>query len=113
MKKQQKFRPEEPRYMTKGIAEELPILYQILLWGIIDKLRDSGQRMDYLQVFRLKTTTNPDREGKLLSITHSQERPRYEKEYILPVSKDSESISGKIFVIDDAEYATMLWSDEY
>ena len=113
MKKQQMFRPDEPRYMTKGIAEELPDLYKIILWSIIDKLRDSGQRLDYLQVFELKTTFNPDREGKMLSITHSQERPRYKKEYALPISGDSQSVSGKIFVIDDLEYATMLWADEY
>ena len=113
MPKQQMFRPGQSRYMTRGIAEELPFLYQILLWDTIDKLRDSGQRMDYLQIFKITTTENPDREGKLLSIIHSQERPRYQKQYELPISKDSESVNGKIYVIDDGEYATMLWADEY
>lgn len=113
MPKQQMFRHGEPRYMTKGIAKSLPFLYQILLWNTIDKLRDSEKKLDYLQVFEIKTTDNPDREGKLLSITHSQECPRYRKQYVLPVSKDSESINGKIYVIDDGEYATMLWADEY
>lgn len=113
MPKQQMFRHGEPRYMTRGIAESLPFLYQILLWNTIDKLRDSGKKLDYLQVFEIKTTDNPDSEGKLLSITHSQECPRYRKQYVLPVSKDSESVNGKVYVIDDVEYATMLWADEY
>lgn len=113
MPRQQMFRPEQPRYMTRGIAGRLPVLYQILLWDTIDKLRDSGQKLDYLQVFKIMTTENPGREGKLLSIIHSQERPRYQKQYELPISKDSESINGIIYVIDDGEYATMLWADEY
>ncbi len=113
MSKQQMFRPGEPRYMTCGIDERLPFLYQILLWDTIDKLRDSGHELDYLQVFKLDTKNNPDRKGKLLVIGHSQEQPPYEKQYQIPVSNDSRYVNGKIYVIDDLEYATMMWADEY
>lgn len=107
------FRKGEPRYKTRGINERLPMLYQILIWDTIDNLRDSGQKLDYLQVFRIRTEDNPDREGKLLTITHSQEKPPYQKEHTIPIRADSEEVNGKIYVIDDMEYATMLWADEY
>lgn len=107
------FRQGESRYMTRGINERLPVLYQILLWDTIDNLRDSGQKLDYLQVFELKTKTNPNRKGKLLYITHSQEQPKYKKEYEIPIGADSEPVNGKVYVIDDTEHATMLWADEY
>lgn len=107
------FRKGEPRYMTSGINERLPVLYQIFLWDTIDNLRDGGQKLDYLQIFRIQTKDNPDRKGKLLIITHSQEKPPYQKEYIIPIRADSEEVNGKIYVIDDMEYATMLWADEY
>lgn len=113
MAEQKMFRKGEPRYMTSGINERLPVLYQILLWSAIDNLRDSGKKLDYLQVFRIRTEDNPDRKGKLLVITHSQEKPVYKREYVIPVRADSEEVNGKIFVIDDIDHATMLWADEY
>lgn len=113
MAEQEMFREGEKRYMTSGISERLPVLYQILLWDIIDNLRDSGQKLDYLQVFGIQTKDNPDRKGKILVITHSQEKPPYQKEHTLHIRADSEVVNGKIYVIDDIDHATMLWADEY
>lgn len=60
---------------------------------------------DYLQVFSL-TVEN----GKA-KIKHSQEDPDYQKEYSLNV--DAPFFAGKIFVIDDKSYSTMLLANEY
>lgn len=113
MAEQRMFREGEKRYITSGINASLPVLYQILLWNAIDNLRDSGKELDYLQVFKIQTKDNPDRKGKLLTITHSQEKPPYSREYVIPVRDDAEAVDGKIYVIDDTEYATMLWAYEY
>lgn len=113
MSEQKMFRADEPRYLTAGIDAHLPVMYQILLWNTIDNLRDSGQQLDYLLVFDIQTKENPDRKGRLLIITHSQEQPPYYKQYVIPVSADSEMVNGKIFVIDNRKHATMLWADEY
>lgn len=113
MKHQEMFKEGEPRYITRGIHDSLPVICQILLWDAIDNLRDSGQRLDYLQIFRLRTIENPDRDGKILIIRHFQEQPAYSMEYKIPVRKDSVSINGKIYVIDDIDHATMLWAEEY
>ena len=113
MSKQKMFRKGEPRYITRGIDARLPVIYQIVLWNTIDELRDCGQELDYLQVFQIKTKKNPNREGKILEIIHSQEIPEYSKTYEIPIRQEEESISGKIFVIDDITHATMLWAEEY
>ncbi len=113
MSEQKMFREGEQRYLTRGIHDRLPVLYQILLWDTIDNLRDSGQELDYLQVFRIATKENPNGKGRLLEITHSQEKPNYCREYLVPVGRDAEEINGKIFVIDDTDHATMMWAEEY
>ena len=59
---------------------------------------------DYLQIFELSATS----EGQI--IVHKQEQPPYRKEYLIPCEKP---LSAKIFAIDDGEYATMLFAEEY
>lgn len=113
MSEQKMFRKGEQRYLTNGIYNCLPVLYQILLWNTIDNLRDRGQELDYLQVFKIVTKEKPNGKGKLLEITHSQEKPKYCRKYTLPVGEDTEEINGKIFVIDDTDHATMMWAEEY
>ena len=44
-------------------------------------------------------------------ITHSQEQPKYGRVYYIPTMGNG--VTGKIYIIDDGEYATMLWADEY
>lgn len=113
MSEQKMFREGEKRYLTRGIQERLPALYQILLWDTIDNLRDSEQELDYLQVFRIATKENQNGKGRLLEIIHSQEKPEYRRKYVVPVGRDTGEINGKIFVIDDTAHATMMWADEY
>ena len=113
MPEQKMFQEGEVRYITKGIADKLPVIYQILLWNTIDALRDTGQEMDYLQVFQIEIKESPQKEGKVIEIIHSQEMPEYSKIYEIPIKQDEESISGKIYVIDDITHATMLWAEEY
>lgn len=45
-------------------------------------------------------------------IIHSQEVPAYSKTYTFNCT-EQECVSGKIFVIDDGEYCTMLLAEEY
>ncbi|MGN0648845.1 MAG: DUF960 family protein, partial [Oscillospiraceae bacterium] len=39
------------RYVTHGISSEVPLLTQIILWGLIDSMEVAEK--DYLQVFCL------------------------------------------------------------
>lgn len=91
-----------PRYATRGVNIEVPLLTQIILWGLIDSMEVAEK--DYLQVFLLS-----DENGKQ-KIIHEQEQPEYRKEYLFP---SDTPITAKIFVIDDETHTTMLLAEEY
>lgn len=112
MHKENYFGIEKKRYETKGVMEELDVLYRFLIWTLIDALK-SGMELDYLQVFEFKTESETNAitpKNYTLKLIHSQEEPEYKKEYVLPVKS---VINGKIFVIDDGDHVTMMWADEY
>ncbi len=90
-----------PRYTTKGITEGIPVLTQLLLWNIIDRMPEPK---DGFQVFKLS-----ERSG-LQVIEHHQEIPEYRKDYEI---KADEIVTAKIFVIDDGTHSTMLLAEEY
>ena len=90
------------RYVTRGISNELPLMLQIILWGLIDSMEVVEK--DYLQIFRLSAENGKQK------IIHEQEQPEYNKEYLFP---SEEPITAKIFVIDDETHTTMLLAEEY
>ena len=49
----QKF--NNPRYATRGISSTLPLMLQIILWGLIDTMEVVEK--DYLQIFTLHLKT--------------------------------------------------------
>lgn len=95
------------RYITCGIANEIPDEIQLVLWIMIDNLRRSiHSEPDYLQVFWL---SNQDGKQKII---HSQGQPEYRNDILVallcqPVEK------AKIFVIDDGRHSTMMLAEEY
>ena len=90
------------RYVTRGISNELPLMLQIILWGLIDSMEVVEK--DYLQVFCLSAESGKQK------IIHRQELPEYSKEYLFP---SENPITAKIFVIDDETHTTMLLAEEY
>ena len=43
------------RYMTRGIKETLDISLQMILWKMVDDLKESKEiELDYLQVFKIR-----------------------------------------------------------
>ena len=95
---------DNSRYLTKGINEEVPLNLQALLWSMIDS---TLIKKDYLQVFKIKII---NKNANLIEITHTQEQPEYKKtiQAVAVIERDM-----KIFVIDDGENSTMLFSEEY
>jgi len=92
------------RYVTRGINGSVTYELQLLLWDLIDQL---DVEQDYLQIFKLE-----DKRGEV-KLTHRQEEPDYRKDYILKAKEFSIEMDNKIFVIDDGEYATMMFASEY
>ena len=89
------------KFITRGVAENIPIPLQLLMWEMINSLPADK---DYLQVFSLS-----EKDGKQ-RIIHTQEEPEYEKEYVLKLTPIT---TGKVFVIDDKTHSTMLMNYEY
>ena len=99
---------EDNRYVTRGVNEEVDIRLQLIIWSIIDNLKDKGNvELDYLQVFKIR------KEGNKIVINQSQEVPEYSCTYEIELEDVELDDEIKVYVIDSGEYSTMLFSSEY
>ena len=99
---------KDNRYVTKGVNDEVDIRLQLIMWSMIDKLKDEGNvELDYLQVFKLR------REGNKILINQSQEVPEYLCTYEIEIEDIQIDDEIKVYVIDSGEYSTMLFPSEY
>lgn len=103
------FELDKARYMTKGIAREVPLELQIAIWAIIQE-ESSQHQMDYLQVFQLHIDAERN-----LRIDYKQEVSEQARTYELSnIGKVPSQLDGrKIYVIDDMTHITMLFASEY
>lgn len=99
------FEPTKKFFKTQGVNHSLSDEIVTKLLDSIMELKQEISEVDYLQVFDFTV------DGSTTHIKHSQEVPPHEKEIIL--SDSSNSFEGKIFIIDDEEYVTVLLSEEY
>lgn len=90
------------RFITKGVDLAVSPLLQLFMWHLIDAMPPPK---DYLQVFKSAIENGQQK------ITHIQEEPAYIREYLLRT--DSPFFVGKIYVIDNGQYSTMLLAEEY
>lgn len=97
------------RYVTRGVNEDVDIRLQLIMWSMIDKLKDEENiQLDYLQVFKLR------KEGKKVIIEQSQEVPEHKVSYEIEIEDVEIGNENKIYVIDSGEeYSTMLLASEY
>ncbi len=100
---------KDNRYVTRGVNEEVDIRLQLIMWSMIDKLKDEGNvELDYLQVFRIR------KEGKKIVINQSQEVPEYSCTYEMELEDIQIYNEIKVYVIDSGEeFSTMLFPGEY
>ena len=100
---------ENPRYVTRSIADAVAVDIQQLVWALLDERRKSKEEMDYLQVFDLAMETMM---GECLQkVLHSQEQPSYEnltfhRTFSMPLTMT-------IWVLDDGDRTTMLLPSDY
>ncbi len=99
---------KDNRYVTRGVNEEVDVRLQLIMWSMIDKLKDEENvELDYLQVFRIR------KEGKNIVISQSQEVPEYSCTYEIELEDIQIEDEIKGYVIDSGEYSTMLFPSEY
>ena len=90
------------RFISRGVSSDVSLLLQCFMWECIDNMPPPK---DYLQVFNCTVYDNKQK------ITHIQEEPEYEREYLFET--DAPFFVGKIFVIDDEIHSTMILAEEY
>ena len=99
---------KDNRYVTRGVNEEVDIRLQLIMWSMIDKLKDEESvELDYLQVFKLR------KQGNKIIINQSQEVPEYSCTYEIEIEDIQMDDEIKVYVIDSGEYSTMLFPSEY
>ena len=99
---------KDNRYVTRGVNDEVDIRLQLIMWSMIDKLKDEESvELDYLQVFKLR------REGNKIVINQSQEVPEYSCTYEIELEDVQLDDEIKVYVIDSGEYSTMIFPSEY
>ena len=98
----------DKKYMTIGIKEQIGIDIQLFMWNEIEKRINLKKELDYLQVFNISII---DKDKGIVKIEHTQEIPEYKKTSIIKSKEIRNNL--KVFVILEAEYATMLLASEY
>ena len=100
---------KDNRYVTRGVNEEVDIRLQLIIWSIIDKLKDKGNvELDYLQVFKIR------KEGNKIVINQSQEVPEYSCTYEIELEDIQIDDKIKLYVIDNGfEGSIILFPWEY
>ena len=99
---------ENNRYVTKAVNEEVDIRLQLIMWSIIDKLKDKGNvEVDYFQIFKIRKEENK------IVINQSQEVPEHSCIYEIELEDIQIDDVIKVYVIDNGEYSNMLFSYEY
>ena len=83
---------KDNRYVTKGVNDEVDIRLQVIMWSMIDKLKN---------------------EGNNIVINQSQEVPEYLCTYEIEIEDIQIEGEIKVYVIDSGEYSTMLFPSEY
>lgn len=96
------------KYVTRGIADQMPLELQLYLWNMIEEARNTTN-LDYLQVFELKAINQGGQ--YLQQITHTQEVPPYNKTVVIKI--DNPINNCKVFCIDDTTHSTLLFANEY
>ena len=96
------------RYVTRGVNEEIDIRLQLIMWSMLDNLKDKGNiEVDYLQIFKVR------KEGNKIVINQSQEVPEYSCTYEIELEDIQIDDVIKVYVIDSGEYSTMIFPHEY
>jgi hypothetical protein len=98
---------EKPRYVTRAINKELNIEIQVLLWELLDAITVKRKdKMDYLQVFEIKS------DGNNVKIINRQEQPAIKEEVI--IGQGGLSVKDNtVWIIDESDKKTMLFPNDY
>lgn len=90
------------RYLTREVAERVPIDIQLLMWDLVERIEEK----DYLQIFELIP-----KGSEIVEIIHKQEIPEVTSIYEMENNEIKNKM--KLYIIDNGQYSTMMFSHEY
>ena len=93
------FESKNNRYVTRSVAEDVPITTQLFLWSLIDDQVQNGNALDYFQKFEFKATAIGQ------EILHSQEEPKWSQAMIMAFPSER-CITKTIWLIDREAFPT-------
>ena len=91
------------RYLTREVANRVPVEIQILMWNLVEEIK---VKKDYLQVFEVIPNGS-----EFVEIIHKQEIPEFTFSYI--IKNVGIETKMKLYIIDNGQYSTMMFSHEY
>ncbi|EJQ42369.1 hypothetical protein IEE_03934 [Bacillus cereus BAG5X1-1] len=100
------FDVNQNRFVTKAVQNIIPLELQQFLWLIIDCRKAAGDRLDYFQVFELRS----DHEHQF--VCNTQVSPPLQLEYKFTLNS-KEVINCNVWLLDNGEYTTMLLPSDY
>lgn len=98
----------DKKYTTRGVANDISLDIQLILWSMIDTWKAQRKELDYLQVFELSIATVNSK--PVQKVIHRQEVPPLREETMFKVNQP---INGRIWVVDSSEEAVMMLPEEY
>ena len=100
---------KDNRYVTREVNEEVDIRLQLMIWSMLDKLKDEGNvELDYLQIFKIR------KDGNKIVINQSQEVPEYSCTYEIELEDIQLDDEITWYVIDNGvEGSIILFPWEY
>lgn len=97
---------DNERYVTRGIANTVPLSLQIMMWNMINELCQTKKKIDYLQVFKVCVSDNH------IHIEHSSTNPKYDKIYEFGTVVAVHTNKWTIWVMDDGVQSVMMFPEE-
>lgn len=90
------------RYITRNAQNRIPEILQLFMWQLVDEMNTENR--DYLQVFNLSVINGCQH------IKHTQEQPKYSREYSVLCEKQ---VTEKVYIIIEDSIQTMLLAEDY
>ena len=91
------------KYLTREVADRVPIEMQMLMWNLIEEIE---VEKDYLQIFELIPNSS-----EFVELVHKQEIPEFTFNY--RVKNCGIETKMKLYIIDNGDYSMMMFSHEY
>lgn len=98
----------DKKYQTRTVAFDVNLEIQMILWSMIDKWKEHGKELDYLQIFELSIVNI---NGKpVQKVIHHQEVPPLKEEKLFKVHQP---MNCRLWVVDSEVAAVMMFPEEY